>query len=419
MMNKKNTSLKQRILSALQAKPLSYMQLAEILNAKPHTVRARLHELCKDGLIKRVGDGLYAKNQLQKNEQKDTEIKFSNKIKGSGEKILISPVGLLKKIAEGKYPKQIASELNISNSRLHYYIRLLREKGYIQRRVRSNIVIYELTEKGEKILEVKDRAAGEHLIDLPRSKGKTTSIDQFTKPIGKLHAFCIAYEIVKDNPTFLPIEEGFKMGGGIVRVVGKERLDKEYTIERYHTPSKDWLYVYSSEKYGSSESEMIAKACIECDRVAFEVARRHNLILGEYKIVKPGEISFKDPFAELYKRNGGPNVKVGDWGWIDDSEKIGEIEFRAGKGIAQAYIELPERLARLEKSMETLTKTIEAHESRLEALTQSGLAVNKRLEHMEYAFIGLGEVLRRIGDYFDERKLGIVGRLKRWLFGSK
>jgi predicted transcriptional regulator len=62
-------------------------------------------------------------------------------------------VPILKLLVVGMYSAKIAKRLNMSKPHVAYYTKILEKVGFIRREKRSNVVSYELTDKGKDFLD--------------------------------------------------------------------------------------------------------------------------------------------------------------------------------------------------------------------------------------------------------------------------
>lgn len=401
-----------RHLTQLGGQSTSPKEVADALKLVPSTVRREMQVLLAQGAVRREAKGRYVavEGYAQLNRDDDPPVQATLRdfapVRKAGlgglrrrerddrRRAIIEAI--LLRILEGKdggSPQRVARALNFTPARIHYYMRLMKAQGLIERKVRSNIAVYDVTEKAVSLLRA--------------------SLVKPELPIGRFENFCVAYPIVRDNPEFLPAAKGVELAHGVKRTDGKVEVDgRQYSVLRFHSPSGDAIYIYATGKYAVSEAEAVAKASVECHCVAQEIQRRHGLVLGEPRVVRGGELEFRDAFAVWYKAGGGPNVRTLD-GWIDASPPSakrlpakakrfipGELGFPVGRqplgrGPAQAYIDFwrkaPELFAKL---VETNTKVLEE----LTVLEKAGVTTQQQIKVLTDSVILLVGRLDKIAE---------------------
>lgn len=251
---------------------------------------------------------------------------------------------LLQKIDQGQHPKSIATDLNKSKQLVNYYIRQLEKKGYIHRKIRSNIAIYELLPLGKVAIEGLVAASVRGV--LPR-----------------FHHLAFMYEILGNKgriEAFLPLERGSKLRGDVVEVHGKFEYDgEEFSVSRWHVGSSEQLKVWAPATYEASVGDAMMLAAVKLDRVAQEISKRYDLALGKYRKIQRPEFAYeRDPYARYWMDlTGGANVKTEE-GTIDQSEGPPEAEFFTTES-AVAYLKMPGRVKEMEKLTEKNVKAME------------------------------------------------------------
>jgi predicted transcriptional regulator len=273
---------------------------------------------------------------------------------------------LLQKLDQGQHPQSIAIDLNKSKQLINYYIRQLEKKGYIHRKVRSNIAIYELLPLGKRALE-----------------GLVTGSVRGVLP--RFHHLCFMYPILGKGgriEAFLPLERGSKLRGDVVEVHGRFEYEGEsFSVSRWHVGSSEQLKVWAPATYESSVGDALMLAAVKLDRVAQEISKRYDLALGKYRKIQRPEFAYeRDPYAKYWMDlTGGANVKTEE-GTIDQSEGPPEAEFFTTES-AVAYLKMPGRVKDMERlaeknveAMQVFAKGMEEHMkliSQLQAVAQS------------------------------------------------
>jgi len=437
------TSEQQILNHLLQVKqPTTSKEIAEALKINTHTVRRNLQRLLIHGLIQKADRGKYTAVKVPTldnitNLPSDTPTKPITAAKTGPTTLLdfipktplfparpLPPVqrappiqrerkkaiydAILRCILDGdRSPKVIARRMKMKKTTLAYHIKQLKDEGIIARILKSKVSIYEVTEVGATFLEA---------IHDPKAK---------VKRITRFEQYRVAFRVLKDNPTYLPVEKGKALvPKGIIRPNATIRTDDQisitkervYAVTRYHYPKLgyDEIHVHIGPRYGSNTTDVITRSAQEAVMVKQEIERRYGMVLSiPGHVAQPGHFAFDSKIAQLYVEAGGPNVTTMD-GWIDGSppgtkglspevKKLrGEIEYGSPEA-AQAFIEAPlmvpelkqrienlEEIARqggLPNILETLTEEINRQTQQLDVLEKGGVATQKQVRTLTDAII--------------------------------
>jgi len=245
---------------------------------------------------------------------------------------------ILKSIQDGtNYAAQIANHLNKSPQLIHHYLHMLERQGYVSRvtgKKRSYPVIYDLTEQALLLISNAERMA--------RAGGI------------RYHHYALRYRIVGDNPKFLPLNNGCPLNGNVVETT--ERVEG-YTVRRWHSPSGDWLYLYSKPIYGRLPWQLLVHATIDLDRLARLIEERFTLRLDFDGIhQKPEFDDPRDPVAKAWAKYYGANVKTDSATGINASG--GEWATELSYDDAVDYVLQGRRIAQIEKDLHALTQLV-------------------------------------------------------------
>jgi DNA-binding MarR family transcriptional regulator len=205
------------------------------------------------------------------------------------------------------YCAQISKELKKKPQTIHYNVRVLMDRGYIRRATgdkRSYPVIYELADKGLILLSNAERLARGAL---------------------RFHHYALKYEVVVDNPSFLPLTDGSRLRGGVLEVTGS--VDG-YTVRRWHAPRRDYLYLFSRILWGRFPWQLLVLASIDLDRLSHLIEQRYRMQLKYQGVLQQPHLSDpKDPFAKLWGDNYGTAILSESGTGIDASDGPWESEF--------------------------------------------------------------------------------------------
>lgn len=256
---------------------------------------------------------------------------------------------ILSCIQEGlNYQAQIARQLDESPQLIQHYIRNLTKYGYVQPvtgQERSYPIMYQLTDKAKVLISNAER--------IRRSGGI------------RFHRYALKYRIVTDNPAFLPLSRAGKpLKGNVLEVT---QTVEGHTIRRWHTPSGDWLYIWSRHMYGLLPWQLQALATIEVDRLAGLIEQRLGMRLQFEEILQKGEFDDpRDPVAKVWGAYYNVNVKTCSGSGFDASkgEWAKELSYedavnyvQMGKNIVKILNELQEERKLFLRFIEALTDT--------------------------------------------------------------
>jgi DNA-binding MarR family transcriptional regulator len=262
-------------------------------------------------------------------------------------------------IQEGQnYLAQIAGRVDRSPQLVHHYLRTLVEYGYIESvtgEKRSYPVIYQLTQKAKIMISNEERV---------RRLGGI-----------RFHRYAMKYRIVIDNPGFLPLSQASRpLKGNVLEVT---TTLEGHTIRRWHTPSTDWLYIWSQHLYGLLPWQLQTLATIEVDRLARSIEQRFGMRLQFEEILHKGEFDDpRDPVAKVWGKYYGVNVKTDSGSGFDASggEWAKELSYQD----AVDYVQMGRNVARITNELQAQRKLFERF---IEALTNYVCGTDNQPQH--------------------------------------
>jgi len=226
---------------------------------------------------------------------------------------------ILRRIDVGDHMAKVGRIVGLKRQHVKYYVVKLERAGLVHRVKRSSIVDYELTDRGKNLL---------------------TSCEGVVFPgeLYRLDKCQVAYEIRREG--FLPVN--FKR---VEMQNWTALLGLEQGVKVRHT-SKSWI-VYVEVIRGKNAAEVYGLALNMANRVAVALCKKYGCLLGEGNFVA-GELAVEDPIATLFGRYFAVRT---DKRKIDHSWKVGELE-NLQKDAVIDYLQMPERLKRLESDYE-------------------------------------------------------------------
>jgi DNA-binding transcriptional ArsR family regulator len=245
----------------------------------------------------------------------------------------------LKGIEVKMYPAKIGRARGWSKQHVDYYVRKLEKAGLIRRLKRSNIVDYELTERGQNFL-----ISCEGVL--------------FSSGVFRLHRCFFKFPIFR---------EGVYPAADFRRVEMQNwtaLLGLEQGVKVRHTTTS-WI-VHVETLYGRSPGELVTVAKNLADRVAKGLMCKYGCLLGEGAINKRHELGVDDPVANLLNRYFTVSTPKRV---IDDSpgEDEGELD-HLGRDAAVEYLMMPERVKKLEGQVGNVLSDLEKIGACLEKL---------------------------------------------------
>ncbi len=184
-------------------------------------------------------------------------------------------IPILKRIEVGDYPSKIARIYGWSKQHVFYYIRKLEKAGLVRRKVRSNVVFYELTRRGQKVL---------------------TSCEGVVYGSGvfRLHKCQVLFPIVREG--VYPVGD-FRS----VEMVNWTALLGLVHGVHVRKTSRHWI-VHVETLYGRYPGELFTLAKNLGDRVARGLMSKYGVLLGEGQVGRGYELAIDDPVAKLLSR---------------------------------------------------------------------------------------------------------------------
>jgi DNA-binding MarR family transcriptional regulator len=250
-------------------------------------------------------------------------------------------IPILKRVEVGDYPSKIARIYGWSKQHVFYYVRKLEKAGLVRRKVRSNVVFYELTRKGQNLL-----TSCEGVV--------------FGSGVFRLHRCFVKFPVLR---------EGVYPRGDFRRVEmvnWTALLGLMHGIRVRHT-TRHWI-VYVEALYGRHPGELFTLAKNLADRVAKGLMLKYGCVLGEGRVGRGYELAVDDPVAKLLSRYFTVSTSKRK---MDHSpgELEGEID-HLSRDAAIEYLLMPERVKKLEGQVTALSGQVEEIQSDVHQLVQ-------------------------------------------------
>jgi len=250
-------------------------------------------------------------------------------------------IPILKRVEVGDYPSKIARIYGWSKQHVFYYVRKLEKAGLVRRKVRSNVVFYELTRKGQKLL-----TSCEGVV--------------FGSGVFRLHRCFVKFPVLR---------EGVYPAGDFRRVEmvnWTALLGLMHGVKVRHT-TRHWI-VHVETLYGRHPGELFTLAKNLADRVAKGLMLKYGCVLGEGRVGRGYELAVDDPVAKLLSRYFSVSTSRRK---MDHSpgELEGEID-HLSRDAAVEYLLMPERVKKLEGQVTALSGQVEDLQSDVHQLVQ-------------------------------------------------
>jgi DNA-binding MarR family transcriptional regulator len=255
---------------------------------------------------------------------------------------------ILKLIGDGYYPTKIARVVGRSRQTVHYHVKKLEEMGYVEVAAKDAIVIYRVTQAGQKFLDGIERRV---------VRGRRL----------RLHNVVFKYRVL-GGPS-RAVDWG--------RVVGLRNWGQLVGCELGLTVRKnpDSVEVFCGVLEGDDPYELLFRAREEADRVAGFLEEKFGLVLGRGVLSRRPHFGVYDAFAGKFSGNFQLSDDVAK---IDESEGYGEIDWLDPEA-AKSYLLMPMNVERLRGEVEELNVRLQRLEAGLTTLMQTWNLVGNRL----------------------------------------
>ena len=249
-------------------------------------------------------------------------------------------IPILKRVEVGDYPSKIARIYGWSKQHVFYYMKKLEKAGLVRRKVRSNVVFYDLTPKGQNFL------------------GSCEGV-VFGSGVYRLHRCQVRYGVVAEG--LLPSD--FRR---VEMVNWTALLGLEQGVHVRRT-SRSWI-VHVEALYGKHPGELFTLAKNLADRVARSLMLKYGCRLTEGEVCRGYELAVDDPVAQLLS----PYFCVSTGKRKMDhspGEDEGEID-HLSRDAAVEYLLMPERVKGLEGKVDALAVSLEQATSGIQHLLE-------------------------------------------------
>jgi DNA-binding transcriptional ArsR family regulator len=232
----------------------------------------------------------------------------------------------MRRLDVGDYPTKISRIVGTSRQHVYYYLKKLEKCKLIRRDVRTNVVFYELTREGKELVQ---------------------SCEGVVFP-GEL------YRLDKCQVGFGVVREG--LGPVDFRRVEMVNWTALLGLElgvKVRKTSRSWI-VHVEVIRGRDPGEVYGLAMNQANRVAASLQSKYGCVLADGKFIA-GELAVEDPVASMFGRYftvSTPKRK------IDHSWNVGELEHLQKDAVIE-YLQMPERLKRLEGNVDRLAASVE------------------------------------------------------------
>jgi predicted transcriptional regulator len=274
-------------------------------------------------------------------------------------------ISILKLIAEGNYPSEIARLCDTSRQNVSRYIKDFLEKGHIKLDVSSVADFYKITQPGlDNLAKLLMSQTNEALTTVNASSQPPLKHlhESFTKPsdlprFDNLHNVEFKAKIKKDAEIWFPNETQLN------NWVKKWGYMKGVLVE------KTTQYVHFRMRYEASSSD---EAWVRAYQVLFELIThlegQYGMDLGHPITTRvPHHTIVGDSVAEEVSKHGPVYLK--DVGHIDRSHDEGELEYYTQDDV-KAYIRMPRTLAGIRAHQEAQQGQMNAITEQLDYLVE-------------------------------------------------
>jgi len=246
-------------------------------------------------------------------------------------------IAILRGLRDGNYPSLIARQLGLRRNLIHYYVKKLENLGYVEKlesvekgrvKTRGAITLYQVTENGSKFLEeIESRVFCRRL---------------------RLHNCYWLFPVVEQPRIEIDWRrvELHNWGQLIGRELGLTVRKNPNSVE-----------VVTSVLYGKNPFELLFRSREEVDNLASHLEQKFSMKLGRPRLSRKPHFGVYNPLASKWSENFQLDTECGK---IDRSLGYGEIDWTDPVSAAN-YLSMPNRLERIEKSLETFAKGMDQH----------------------------------------------------------
>jgi DNA-binding MarR family transcriptional regulator len=239
-------------------------------------------------------------------------------------------------IADGITLSEIAKSLKIKKSHVSYYTAKARSLGYVKEVARDTFKILEVTQAGKNFLAMYHKS-----LEVPICRAENT---RFKGPVYKMPTIPVDWGRVemRNWTQYTNVIDDIKI---------KVNCGINPTIEFIPGPID-----------GDNPLAMFGSILLDCSEVAKRLEEIMDIKIGRLELSSKGEWIVYHPLAKNITANIG-RVTVQGVGKINASlpERYGEFEFYDPRAAAE-FLEMPRRLARLERNMNELSEQIRSKE---------------------------------------------------------
>ncbi|HDQ05247.1 MAG TPA: hypothetical protein ENN36_00800, partial [Candidatus Bathyarchaeota archaeon] len=246
-------------------------------------------------------------------------------------------IALLRGLRDGDYPSLIARQIGLKRNLIHYYIRKLEHLDYIKNqesvegyhvKTRGAITLYHLTPNGSKFLEEIEKKAYSSKV--------------------RLHNCYWLYPIIQQPEIKIDWRRVELHNWG--QLIGREL---GLTV-RKNTNSVE---IIASVLYGDDPYELLFRSRDEANNLASYLEQKFLMTLGRPKLSRKPHFGIYTPVVGKWSENFQLDT---DSGKIDRSKGSGEIDWTDPVAAAN-FLRMPNRLERIENSLETFAKGMDQH----------------------------------------------------------
>jgi len=237
---------------------------------------------------------------------------------------------ILNLIDEGLRESEIAKELKLSKQRVSYHVSKLKVRGYVKENGRDVFKLLEITQPGKNFLAMYQDLSGTSM-----SICRAENI-RFKAPVYKMPSSTADWHRVEMNNWVQYTTEvdsiKIKLNGG-----------NSPTIEFIPAPVE-----------GNDPIKLYCSLILDCSDAAKNLEQTLGILIGRPELSSKGEWIIYNPLAKTITEYAG-RVTVDGVGAINASlpNRVGEFEFYNPRAAAE-FLEMPRRVARLERDMKKL-----------------------------------------------------------------
>jgi hypothetical protein len=239
-------------------------------------------------------------------------------------------VAILEGIEKGLIQEDVAKELGLKSSHVSYYIKKAKKLEYVRESAKDAISVLELTRFGKNFLAVYEKG-----VSIPICRAENV---RFKAEVLKMPLVPVDWKKVE-------VQNWFQYNTEVDSIKIKLNMGNTPTIEFIPAPIE-----------GDDPYKLYNILLYNCIEVLPKIEQRLDMKIGRLELSSRAEWLVYDPVARAFCKTVG-QVNYKGFAKVNASKprSIGEFEFHDPRSLYN-YLEMPERVAKIERVLDKLVK---------------------------------------------------------------